>query len=276
MFHSMPLSRSPKWIAGLAIAVLTVAMGRTSQAQYYVLDPDASYLDISISAPTFSSTAQATGSDRLSFSGTLYTDQTGGELDILATSDLDALLFNGGSTNLSPGSGGVPPTSPADAGLIVRQLGFNIGSAALRDIGVELTGGPMTITSGSFDPQPITATLLSGSTLDYDVSPFLLPSLVGSADLENESGDNETTTGGTLTDMGGGIEQIFIPLSFVIPIDADGVTIDVVLSGQLTGYTVGELRMIPEPGTLVLLGTAMAGLVPLSVRRLRKRRQQLV
>ncbi len=196
------------------------------------------------------------------------TDALGGTLDINFTPGTSVEFLGGGTVTFalqpvdpSPGINGVAGTAPGNYGGSVNALGgLETGPAAGRDLLAELTSGVVPVAGIAFDATQLTLGLVQGF-LDYNLS-GLAPA-VGRSDISGNSALNGAP-GGTATQVGL-LQTITIPVSLLIPIPVSSFTID----GSLTG-TIVATRLVPEPGTVAMLGLGLIGLVAFGRRRFRK------
>jgi hypothetical protein len=60
------------------------------------------------------------------------------------------------------------------------------------------------------------------------------------------------------------LETLFIPVTVAIPFDDLGLPLTIAVTGQITAT-----RVVPEPGTIAMLGAGLVGLVAVGRRRFR-------
>jgi hypothetical protein len=242
-----------RFFAALA-AVAAVGYASTASAAQYIVDSNLSSITITGSAlgNLIVLGPQSLGSNTATFGGTI--DATSNGTDITFNSAaIDANLL---ANPQSPAVGGGAGSAPADVGLSIS--GLVSGSAAIRDFILGLSSGAIPLAGGTtFGLPPITLDITSGS-LDYNVTGLLTAQ--GNASIVGESA-NPTAGVGTLIG-----DTLTIPVSVTITFPlTTGVNADVVLLGQIVATEV-----IPEPGTIAMLGMGIIGLVAVGRRRFRK------
>jgi len=244
------------------VALTAVASASIAQAAavVYTIDTPNSFLQIQIPSVTI---PQSAGSDTTTLFGTLNADVIGtptlGTIELTGGSDVQ---FNLQPVDPAPGPFGVAGTAPAQYGLFVNLAPFASGNAALRDAVAEATSAaPIAVAVGTFDAAEVIMEILTAN-LDYDIAGSLLTEM-DRAVLLNQVGPNGPGVG-TLS-VAGLIETLFIPVNVVIPFDDLGLPLTIEITGQITAT-----RVIPEPGTIVMLGLGLVGLVTIGRRRYAK------
>jgi hypothetical protein len=270
---------------------------RASADATYSIDPTLSYLTVGVyQGDPLNGGSLATGpqigtSDTTSLFGTLQATIGGGTISFGGASV--GLTYQ--STNMLPDANGGDSTGPDPAGtggapaqfglvLVPNALGLTgflsvyNAAATITDFtpgGTALTPGPGT---GVFDATEQNIGLTSAG-ISYWINAQSLGAgiLYGSevvapptASVQNNvsSGGYSTYAQGTVTTVGG-ITSILLPVFADVQQVVSGITLDVLLSGQIVATSVSA---VPEPSTFVLAGVALAGslVVAGARRRLRK------
>ncbi len=245
-------------LAALAIAATSLAASN-AQGAYYQIDPLQSQIKIGGQVLGFIPiVAQKVGSNIAKIEGAMD-----------ATVDGDSLTFNWSladaieqpgpfipgfvDTSQDPPVAG--PAAPADVALFLGNA--STGRLAIRNFAVSITG-TTTLTGTEFDLTALTLTLVSG-TLDFQSA---LLGQVGHEEIAGESANPEEGTGTLIGDT------ITIPINVAIELEiSDGdppQTGIVTLEGQIVAV------LVPEPGTIAMLGMGMMGLIAIGYRRVRK------
>ncbi len=243
-----------------ALAVVASAAIAQAVPVVYTIDSPTSFLTIQIPGLTI---PQNAGSDTTTLFGTLNANLTGtptlGTIELTGGGDVQ---FNLQPLDPAPGPFGAAGTAPAQYGLFVNLAPFASGPAALRDAVAEATSVlPIAVAGGVFDAAEVNMEILSAN-LDFDIAGTLLTE-ADRAVLSNQGGANGPGVG-TLS-LVGLIETLFIPVNVAIPFDDLGLPLTIEVTGQITAT-----RVIPEPGTIVMLGVGMIGLVAVGRRRFRR------
>lgn len=269
-----------KLLAGcIAAACVAVAFAPNASAATYAIDSSLSKITIggsvkatgvpTVGSVNFSKLTAQTGSNSPNDStSNILTLQ--GTLD--ATNTGSALNFNGGNITaidhplLAPNVGGTAhtPFAPGAVGLrgtatvlFVVQLTLQ---AALRDLALSVNGtAPLTGNNFALAGMNLG---IDQATLEYYVSSSAL-NQGGTTTVTNESAAfptaNGTLVGNTIT----------IPVNISLPIQ-EGEAPDIVVTSTLTfsGNIVAVL--VPEPGTIAMLGVGVVGLAVVGRRKFRR------
>ncbi len=148
------------------------------------------------------------------------------------------------------------PAAPADVALFLGNA--STGRLALRDFAITLSGSAP-LAGTDFDLTALTITVTSGS-MDFQST---LLNQFGHEEIAGETA-NPTEGVGTLS---GDVLTIPINVSIEFEVtegDPPGMAV-VTLIGQIVAT-----RVIPEPGTIAMLGLGAIGLIVVGRRRLRK------
>ena len=239
----------PQAAAFLGLCLL--AFPASADAAVYDVDASASSLTVTGNFAGIPAAAQTGESNTFFLDGTLVADAGPTSISFAGGSLLDGLPFG---SDLRPGLGGADSSAAADFGLYGGNA-LVYAEAAGRDFAFDLSGGPATLTGGSFAAGGLTLEVLSG-TVDYRV--VFGSATPGTRDLTNGSATNSGGLG-SLT-VADGVETLTIPVTATYTFTQDGVVADVLLEGQIVAT-----RAIPEPTGLAALG----GLGLLAARRRR-------
>lgn len=235
-----------RFVAAIA-AVAAVGYASVASAATYSVLPTSSITVTGDIGGFFPVTAQSPGSNVVTFDPASTIDASAGANINFTGANLDANLQ---PLPQSPAVGGGVGTAPADAGLAIGVIG---GTIALRDFVISVSG-TTPLTAGTFDLTALTLTITSGS-IDYNVPAF---SLTGSESLVGITA-NPTAGVGTLV---AGVLTIPVDVSLVFEVST-GVNATVNLDGAI-------VAVVPEPGTIAMLGMGVVGLVAVGRRRFRK------
>jgi hypothetical protein len=201
-------------------------------------------------------------SNKLTLAGQIHADNTG-----------SALNFNGGVITaidhplIAPNVGGTAhtPFAPGAVGLrgnatvlFVVQLTLQ---AALRDLQLGIDGSAP-LTGNNFALGGLSLGI-DQATLAYYVSSSVL-NQGGSTTVSNESAPFTGTGSGSLVG-----DVLTIPVSISLPI-TEGEAPDIVITSTLTFNGTIVARLIPEPGTIAMLGMGVVGLAVVGRRKFRK------
>lgn len=243
-------------LAALALVATSLA-APGAQGATYVIDSSQSSITITgLALNVIPIVAQSAGSNVAVIEGSLDIGTGGGNINF-NSSVADAVEkpgpFNPGVISGDPPV--VGPNAPADVALYLGNA--STGRLALRDFVVSVTGSSPLV-GDDFDLTALLLTVTSGS-LDYNV-PFA--SLLGHLDI---AGQTATPTAGTGSLVGGVLTiPIDVSIEFeVIEGDPPGMAV-VNLQGQIVAV------LVPEPGTIAMLGVGAVGLVAVGRRRFRK------
>lgn len=186
----------------------------------------------------------------------------------------DPILAEGGSFSNST-------TAAAVFGARVRAsvaslFGLTVDAAFINffNVNYELSSGVLAL-AGTNSPFTNATTIgIQNSNLAVDGLTVAGQQVIDDqiAAISNATAAN-TGAAGTLTDLGGQLRRITIPilLNLVIPLDDGG---QYFLNAQATGQIVAtaEIPIIPEPSTIAMAGMGLVGLVFAARRKLAKRR----
>jgi hypothetical protein len=243
-------------LAALAILATSLA-ANSAQAATYVIDSSQSSITITgLALNVIPIIAQSPGSNVAVIQGSIDAD-----------SDASTVTFTGGVADavtkpgpFAPGpiSGDPPaagPNAPADVALFLGNA--STGRLALRDFAVTLSGSSP-LAGNDFDLTALTLTVTGGG-LDYNVS------LLGLFGHEDIAGQTASPTSGVGTLVG---DTLTIPIDVSIEftvVDGDPPGTAVVnLQGQIVA------TLVPEPGTIAMLGVGAVGLIAVGRRRVRR------
>jgi len=271
-----------------------VAVGsRASADSTYYIDPSQSSLTIALYlgdplAPgnTPATTSQVGTSDTTGLFGTLAVGIGGGNISFGGAS----VGLDYQSTNMLPDANGGDSTGPDPAGTggapaqfglqllpnglgISGVLGVSDATATITDLvggGTALTPGPGV---GVFDATQQNIGLAT-STIAYWLNTGALAGILYGTESAVGTAQNGVTPGYSTYNQGavtlvGGVTSILLPVFADVQAVVSGITLDVLLSGQIVATSVSA---VPEPSTFVLAGVALAGslVVAGARRRLRK------
>ncbi len=226
MKHCLRLtSRSPKWVFILALPILC-SVG--AAAAVFTIDSARSSINLSSKVLGFACQEQRAGSLSTKFEGTIHANAT----DV-------SIVFSGSSLVSAQNSGSWEPKANGDSGSDAANYGGKasaglLGSAlaAVRNIQLDVTSPPLTLTGGRFDSGSLLYQFLLNSkgALDYSVAGFV--PMKGSIPLAGLA-TNRVTTQATLT-TSGNIQTLTIPVTadfFFKLVSANDTTLT--LTGQI-------------------------------------------
>jgi hypothetical protein len=202
------------------------------------------------------------GSDRTTYTGTINADLVPGvSIQLLSANMLaDLQTLSGVPINLAPASGGAG-SAPGNYAFNTKGSIVASGFFAIRNVGLSLNSGVLAINGlGQFASNTITDSAFSGVT-DLGGTASTIP-------VAGLSATNSTAVLSTITTVGS-TETIKISYRFLTNVLVDQA--NQVFSNTVISGNVFASRQVPEPGTLVLGGVALACLVPLGLRRRRQR-----
>lgn len=170
--------------------------------------------------------------------------------------------FSTAATNTSNTDGTYTNTSSAPAvfgarvNATVSILTINIGYIAFSNVLYDLDSAVLGVTGGtSFLTNSIDLGILD-STAAFD---SVNSGTTGVGDALGNTGPISATNvngaSGTITDLGAGNYRITIPINMPVFVDLQGVQLNATATGTLVGFA-----FIPEPATIGLLATGLAGL----------------
>jgi hypothetical protein len=252
-------SRFVSTILGLTCALS--AASALAAPTLFTINPLLSSEHITIlSAGTPVSAPQFPGSDTTSVSGTLNTDYVpGASIQFLTTAN-SVLANQPAPVAPAPGGGGPFPalgSGPGNIGIFLFAPG---AVGAIRGAINDFTSAALPLTGAVFDASQVTIGQSAG-TLDYNLSALggAFTGLIGSGSLAGGAGLN-TNPAGTLV-IAGNVATLTIPILVDIPFQAGPATLDAITTG-----TIVATAIVPEPGTISLLGLGLVGLIALRLR----------
>jgi len=252
------MRRSAKLIMAAAVACALIAPGLAHAGPVtFTIDSAATSLTITGNALSGLITliAQSPGSNTDHLTGTVSATEGVGTIQITGATGNGVLQ----ALPQQPLSGGALGSAPADMGLGLGGIGA--GVAAVRGLVAGATSPVLTVVGGSFPANTSTIAITTG-LLDLNITSPLTTAT--QANIGGNSALNGAPTGTLVT--GGGIETLTLPVAETVTFNLNGIAGNVFLSGQIVAT-----RSIPEPGSVVLLGIALAAMVPFGVRRFRNR-----
>jgi hypothetical protein len=200
-------------------------------------------------------TSDQGGSDKTTYTGTINADLVPGvSIQLLSANMLaDLQTLSGVPINLAPASGG--------AGAAPGNYAFNTTGQITTGFFAIRNGGVLPINGlGQFASNTFTDTAISGVT-DLGGTASTLP-------VAGLTATNAISTFSTITTVGS-TETIKLSFRFVTNILVDAP--NQVFSNTVFSGNIFASRQVPEPGTMVLGGVALACLAPLGLRRYRQR-----
>jgi Putative Ig domain/FG-GAP repeat len=219
----------------------------------FVVDPSQSSLTLSGNVAGVDIKQQGAGSLTSSYSGTLAADVdfNANTIDISSTgTNLDAAV----SGNWKPNVGGGSGTGPADYGgkvhitVIPFILEGDVFVAIRNTLANMSTSGavPLNGTGAARTFDSTQALAIIGGTADYDANSLAQGS--GTSDMSGNSGINASATASSLTDLGGGSFQLFVPVDLTINTTVSGQPATLHMVGQMTGN--GSVPVLDLNGAL--------------------------
>jgi hypothetical protein len=199
---------------------------------------------------------QGLPSDTAHFDGTISGDTDGVSTLTISSGAVDAIITGVWEPAIG---GGLPGSDPADYGFDL--VGFATGKAATRNILFDVAKAATPVVAGAWDADDVGLTITTG---DLDFNTGLTgpgtTSIAGVASLTEPGVGSLVTVGIT--------ETLTIPILIIdsTSLDLSGIPVLITISGSIVAT-----RTIPEPGTMVMLGIGAAMLVPVAVRRYRRR-----
>jgi hypothetical protein len=253
-----------------AFALIAAATTSRTRAAEFTIDETLSSLSIVVGAydgPTFvpitSPQVAVPPSNTTSLGGTLSVSGGIGSVGITG----GAISFANQPTDMEPLPGGVlPGAAPANYGLLIDLDGIVAGPGAARGITADITLGSQLLLGNTFNVNGAVLGILTGA-LDVNLQGFT--SVVTSVNIGGNSGVNAGGLG-TL-DVVGLDATMTVPLfvEALFPVEvAPGLVLP--LTARFEGQIVAT-GVIPEPGSIALLGLAGVGLCLAGRRRLRRK-----
>src|SRR5688572_19099206 len=179
--------------------------------------------------------AQSTGSNVTSYTGTIRAERIGNTIQFLDGSSINA--DNKG--NFQPASGGTPGSAAAKYGL-QSSTQFGTARAAVRDLRFDLASSPLTIGAGNVIPNNWT------TNVDDGVIDFNTGLQFGDVDLFGRSSSNTSGNPSSVVAGAGGQETLRLQFNIDFPYSA-------LTSNDSNLNLVGTIiavGVVPEPGVV--------------------------
>ncbi|HEX3146643.1 MAG TPA: FG-GAP-like repeat-containing protein [Gemmataceae bacterium] len=213
----------------------------------FAVDPTQSTLTLSGNVAGNSIQQQGAGSLTSSYTGAMAADVdfTANTINITNTGTLlDASV----SGNWKPNVGGGGGTAPADYGGKVTIIFANVYVAIRNTLASMNTAGAVPLTgtgaARTFDSTQNLA--ITGGTADYDASS--LGQGTGTSDMSGNSGTNASGSASSITDQGGGVYQLSVPVDLTINTTVSGQAATLHMVGQMVGK--GSIPVLDLNGAL--------------------------
>lgn len=265
---------------GALVAALALLVGSTANAAIYSLDTYPTYpitpsslgLNLNISNLIVVPSGNATGTIS---GGFLVGDLTGS-----ATADVSLDGTNSGLLDITGSSFTLSALSVTQSGTLFGIFPYSIALTSTA-IGVELTGGPITVTNGTFSIDSLTpgSLALNSGSLNYNIVIAALGvNENGSIDLSSSPIAVSFSSLGAVTIPGTAV--VNVDESADVSIDFSGITVasDLALNESTNlpititltgGVNLHGIQTIPEAGSMILAGLATVGMASFVFRRRR-------